>query len=52
MRNFDESMHRAAWPDSFQAMQQKCRLIGLACRKSLQETWEPISMHAVRELQQ
>jgi hypothetical protein len=51
MRVFDESMTRAIWPDSFEVLQQKCRLIGLACRKSLQETWEPVSMHAVRELE-
>lgn len=50
MQSFGTSLKKEIEPDSMKALQNKSMLLGHACRLSLKETWEPIPIKELEEM--
>lgn len=51
MRDFGQALDRAVYPDSLEALRIKSFHVGQACRRSLEETWAPVSLKQIRSLE-
>jgi len=50
MREFGMTLDRAIFPDSVGILRHKAYSLGQACRTSLQETWAPVPLEAIRKM--
>ena len=52
VESFGKTLNSAVFPDSLNSLHLKARNIGQACRASLKETWEPVPVSELKEMEE